>query len=309
MKFIWCILLCVPLVAAAGQDEDFLAARDAFRAGNAARFEFAAQRLKNSVLEPYIAYYRLRMRLDTADPAVIRAFLARTDDTPVIDRLRVEWLKQLGKHRQWALFEAEYPHLVNGDTELECYQLQARRRADETAALKEARRLWLSSGDDLPSNCTPLFDAALAGGVIGLADVDWRLKLALEEGNISLARQLSSRLPPPQRLPVADLMSATENPQYFLARIKFEHAADPERRIALFALLRLAKQSPQLAIVRWGNIYMHFSPDERRYFYSWLGYEAAIMQDARALEWYRLPAMRRSTSRSLPGARALRCAC
>lgn len=288
MKFLWCLLLFVPLIAAAGQDEDFLAARDAFRAGNAARFEYAAARLKNSVLEPYIAYYRLRMRLETADPATLRVFLARSDDTPVINRLRVEWLKSLGKHHQWALFEAEYPHLADGDTELECYQLQARRHTEEEAALKQARKLWLSSGDDLPSSCTPLFDAALAAGVIGPADVDWRLKLALEDGNVSLARQLSGRLPVPQQLPVANLYSAAENPQYFLARIKLEQATPPERRIALFALLRLAKQSPQLAYARWGRVSAYFNADEQRYFYSWLGYEAAIMQDARALEWFKL---------------------
>lgn len=57
--------------------------------------------------------------------------------------------------------------------------------------------------------------------------------------------------------------------------------------VVLFALQRLAKQLPQLAYTQWGKIAEHFSADERRYFFSWLSYEAAREHDERALDWYR----------------------
>ncbi|MDE2309693.1 MAG: hypothetical protein KGL01_02560, partial [Betaproteobacteria bacterium] len=161
MKFLLFALLLIPALAAAGQaakktppravtpisvlaagDADFLAARDAFRTGDAVRLGRIAARLKNSPLEPYLAYYQLRMRLETADAATIQAFLARPDETPVIDRLRAEWLKLLGKKQQWDDFAAEYPRLLSGDTELACYALQARRRTQEGEVLHEARNLW-----------------------------------------------------------------------------------------------------------------------------------------------------------------------
>jgi len=113
MKFLLFLLLFIPPGAMADQDSDFLAARDAFRAGNSTRFESYAARLKSSPLEPYLDYYRLRLKLETTDTVTIQAFLARTDETPVIDRLRGEWLKILGKKHQWELFAAEYPHLIN----------------------------------------------------------------------------------------------------------------------------------------------------------------------------------------------------
>ena len=287
MKFLLFALLLVSLGAVADQDSDYLAARDAFRAGNIARFESFAARLKNSPLEPYLAYYRLRMQLETSDAAAIQSFLARPDETPVIDRLRGEWLKLLGKKHQWDAFAAEYPHLLNEDTELKCYALQARRRTQETEALQEARKLWLSGSDELPESCAPLFEAALTSGAINESDVSLRIRLALEAGNVSLARYLSAKLPLERRLPVADLLKAASDPQRYLGKAKLDNASEAERRVALFALQRLAKQLPQLAFSQWEKISAHFSLDEQHYFYAWLGYEAAIRQDARALNWFK----------------------
>ncbi|MEJ1959945.1 MAG: transglycosylase SLT domain-containing protein [Nitrosomonadales bacterium] len=287
MKFLLFVLLCIPLVTLADQDADFLAARDAFRAGDSVRFDRIAVRLKDSPLEPYLAYYRLRLQLETADTSAIQAFLARPDDTPLIDRLRGEWMKELGKKQQWDAFDAEYPHLLNEDAELKCYALQSRRRTQENEALQAARKLWLSAGDELPESCTPLFDGALASGIITEADVWQRLKLTLEAGNVSLAKQLAAKLPVERRLSAAALDRAAADPQRYLARAKLEHASEAERRVALFALQRLAKQLPQLAFAQWGKISAYFNAEEQHYFYTWLGYEAATCLDARALEWFK----------------------
>jgi len=268
-------------------DVDFLAARDAFRVGDAVRLDRIAARLKHSPLEPYLAYYQLRMRLETADAATVQAFLARPDDTPMIDHMRAEWLKLLGKKQQWDAFAAEYPRLLSEDTELTCYALQARRSLQEGEVLHEARNLWLSGGKEFPESCTPLFDAALAGGIINEADVWLRVRLALEAGSVSLARQLSGKLPAQRAFPAAALDSAAADPERYLSKAKLENASEAKRMVALFALQRLAKQLPQLAYTRWEKIAAYFNADEQRYFYAWLGYEAARALDARALKWFR----------------------
>ena len=76
------IVLGLPAAApaAAGPDDDFLAARDAFRAGNASRLDSYAARLRGYPLEPYIQYWQMRLRLDEATPADVRAFIARNAD-------------------------------------------------------------------------------------------------------------------------------------------------------------------------------------------------------------------------------------
>src|SRR5438105_73228 len=92
------LALCLSF-AAFGQptDGDFAAARDAYRAGDSARLERLAPRLKGHLLEPYVAYWRLKLKLDDADPAAVRSFLDRYADLPLAARLRSDWLKSLGK--------------------------------------------------------------------------------------------------------------------------------------------------------------------------------------------------------------------
>ena len=168
-----------------------------------------------------------------------------------------------------------------------CYALQARRRLQEDEVLHEARNLWLSGDKELPESCTPLFDAALASGLINEADVWLRVRLALEAGSVSQAKKFSEKLPAQRALPAAALSSAAADPERYLSKAKLEKASEAQRTVALFALQRLAKQLPQLAYARWEKIATSFSADEQHYFYAWLGYEAARKLDARALEWFK----------------------
>ena len=265
---------------------DFLAARDAFRAGDAVKLDHFAARLKNSVLEPYVAYYQLRMRLDTASPATVQAFLKRTDDTPVINRMRGEWLKVLGKNQQWQAFMEEYPRLINTEVDVTCYGLSARQALYKEQILPEARALWLSAKGEYPDSCTSLFNAAIARGIISEQDIILRLRGALETGNTSLAQQLSTRLPA-QRLNAQSLQKASADPERYLNNLKLDNPTSAQKMVAMFALQRLAKQIPQLALTQWGKIATHFTPEEQQYFYGWLGFEAARKHDPRALEWFK----------------------
>ena len=68
----------------------------------------------------------MRPRLEDASAEEVRAFLAREQGSVLAEQVRKEWLKVLGKKRQWELFRAEHPLLVNDDNEIACYALQAR---------------------------------------------------------------------------------------------------------------------------------------------------------------------------------------
>lgn len=226
-------------------DTDFLAAHDAFLAGDRTKLGSYAQRLKSSPLEVYVGYYQLSLALDhlpaTPVPASLQAavkdFLARPADTPVIGQLRVEWLKALGSRQQWELFDAEYPHLLKDDedTELECYALQSRRRSQGPAALRDARRLWFN-GKEQPESCGALFDAALSAGIISPRDIGQRLRLALEANNVSFASQLASRLSGRLGGEYADLpallKSAAADPDVYLNRLTAKRPAAGNRAAA-----------------------------------------------------------------------------
>ena len=305
MKLFAFALFLVSTLALADQDADYLAAREAYRVGNAAKLDKFAAQLEQSPLEPYFAYYQLRMRLESADDSAVLAFINRTDDTPLIDRMRVEWLRVLGKNRRWVTYADQYPLLINNDTGLACYALQARQYLQNASVpqhnndailelpltplqeQQETRNLWMAWEDELPEGCASLFDAALAKGMISEADVWRRLRLALESGDIELAKQLTKKLPAERVTLASSINSAAANPERYLSKAKLSAASEAQRSVALFALQRLAKKQPQLAYTRWEKISEHFNADERRYFFGWLGYEAARKQDARALDWYK----------------------
>jgi soluble lytic murein transglycosylase len=291
MRFLLFLLLLFPTLAPANEEKDFLAARDAFRAGNRAKLEQLAERLVRSPLEPYVAYYQLRLMLETTDPSSIQAYLARPADTPMIDRLRGEWLRKLGKGQQWQTFLAEFPRLQTPELELSCYALQARAQTQPTQALsddvlREARSLWLV-GREQPESCNALFEVALSRNLITEQDVWQRLRLALESGNVSLAKRLSARLPATLTIAPTLLDSAAANPERYLDHAELEPGNEAQRQVALFAIQRLAKQSPALAHARWERMAAHFPDSEHGYIHGWLGYEAAFRLDGRALEWYR----------------------
>jgi soluble lytic murein transglycosylase len=276
-----------PAISIAAQDEDFLAAREAFRKGDAKQLERIATRLKDNNLEPYLAYYQLHMHWDEQDTTAIKQFLLRPEDTPVIDQFRNEWLKYLGKRHRWDEFSAEYPHLVNDDLELKCYALQFRQLSDEIGALHEARTKWFS-GSGQPESCATLFESALNKKIINDQDIWTRVRLALEANNVSLAKQLAKILPKKYGFPVGSLDRAAANPDSYLTKTKWDKKSESQRLVALFALHRLAKQFPQLAYTRWQKLATSFPEAEQHYFLGWLAYEAARDQDPRALDWYKL---------------------
>lgn len=285
MKFFLLFLSLMAGAAQASQDDDFLAARDAFRAGDAVKLAVFSQRLQHTPLEIYTAYYQLKMRLEVADVSVIRAYLARPDDSPLIDRMRAEWLRTLARKQQWELFDSEYPRLISEDAELACYALQSRMKNHGQTVFLEARERWFT-GKDQPDSCNVLFEQAISAGVITQDDIWQRGQRALEAGNVSLAKSLAMQLTGSRAMPVTALDRAMADPGRYLDSASFDSIG--QRAVALFALQRLARLSPELASGRWGTISAHFSQNEQHYFFGWLAYEAARRHDERALQWYKL---------------------
>ncbi len=122
--------------------------------------------------------------------------------------------------------------------------------------------------------------------IITTPDVLRRIQLSLEAGNTTLAKKLIRYLPSEEKIPEADLNAAARNPQNYLNKTAFAEAGNGRRKVALFALQRLARQSANLAFVQWQKIGTNFSEAEKKYFFAWLAFAAAREHDARALDWY-----------------------
>ena len=284
MRFLYLILLLLPLISRADQAQDFMEARAAFVAGKGPALEAAAKRLQDTPLEPYATYYRLRLHWDEPNTRAVHEYLAREEDTPVIDQFRGEWLKQMARKQRWDEFAAEYPYLINADAELTCHAIAWQRMQDEALALRAARKQWVAGAK--ADSCGPVFDVAIRRGVITPQDVAQRMRTLLEANNVNDAKKLLSHLPKEARPAPADLDEARGNPQRYLQRVKLANAGQGKRMAALFALHRLARQSVTLAYVQWQLLDKHFPVEEQQYFYALLGYEAARQHDPRAQAWY-----------------------
>jgi len=269
----------------AAGDDDFLAAREAFRAGNYARLEKHAARLKGHLLEPYVNYWQLTMRLEQASPEEARAFLAANRDSPLSERLRNEWLKALGRREQWDLFNAELPLFTGDDIEITCYALQSRLRVNPAETLPEARPLWFVARD-LPESCTPLFNALALAGMLSNDALWMRVRLALEVGQVSLARRIAEWLPSGQAPEPAVLESIATNPAGYLEKQKFHLKSRAGREAVLFALHRLARTSPQQAANHLVKLEPQLTAEERAYVWGMIGYLGAMRHERDALAWF-----------------------
>src|SRR5450432_4231613 len=217
-------------------DTDLLAARDAYRAGDAARLDRVAPRLKGHLLEQYVSYWQIKLKLDDAEVERVKAFLARYAGTPLGDRLRGEWLKSLAKREQWALFAAEYPKRAGDDSELDCYAIQWKRARDGDTVLGDARRYW-TSGQDQPESCQTLFAALLKAGQLTPADLWVRFRLAHE----------------------------ARNAQQVLSKNEYRPTSVMGRELTLYALDRAARADPAAAHEAWAKLRDRFSVEDRSY--------------------------------------------
>jgi soluble lytic murein transglycosylase len=285
LAFIALQLVFVP--AFATQDDDFLAARDAYTARNANRLAQYAQKLKNHPLVSFLQYWQLSLAIDGAQPNEVNDFLEHHSDSYIADRLRADWLKALGRQKQWAQFQAAYPQLVNEDADITCYQLQARlaSTANDSSLLGEAKRLWFSNSD-LPISCNPLFERLAAEHLLSVDDIFTRLRLALEAGNIGVARYVTQYLPEKYQNGVKPLESIAENPARFLEQRAFDLSTRAGQEMVMFAVHRIARTDPEAAISQWEAIKTRFNADERAYVASQIALHLARQHKPEALTWF-----------------------
>ena len=287
LKICWLGLLLLIGNAYAGDDEEFLAAREAYRVHKLDRLNESARYLEGYVLQSYVSYWQLQSHLETAQPEEVRDFFTRYEDSPLVDRLRGDWLKVLGKAQRWDAFLSEYPLLVNEDKVVTCYAFQARFARGDKAAFQEAKPLWFTA-TDLPVNCSPVFDGLVNAGVLTREDIWARIRLALEAGNVSVAKSVMQYLPADIAPNPKALDGVAENPQRYLEKNQFNLKMRAGRELFMFGVYRIARTQLLPAFTVWEKMQGHFSDAERGYVWGQLALHAARQHDPVALSWFRM---------------------
>ena len=198
-------------------DAALLIAYDAFNAGDPMKLARVAPLLKGNVLEPYVDYWALSLRLEDAGNAEVRAFLETYSGTYVAELLRAEWVKVLGKRADWANFEKQRAALPSEDLEIRCYGWLAHMARGERLALRAVKAVWREPGE-LPDGCNTLVDELAARDAITPRDVWQRVRLLFENGQITAAKRTLGYLPKGQSPDERRLAQAATRPQRLLAR-------------------------------------------------------------------------------------------
>jgi soluble lytic murein transglycosylase len=238
------------------QDEIFLQLREAARRNDAAKAAELAARLPNYAIPSYVDYYRLKPRLNVASNEEILDFLKRHEGSAIADRLRNDWLLELGRKRDWANFDRELPLFVkNDDYQVKCYGLLSRAVKGQKVA-EEARAL-LDNPPLFGEACAALVAQLVQSGQFTQADLLAQLRLAGEMHATGPSRRTAILLG------ASDTRAAQAVDFPALAMARGIGNSRVEHEIYLVAIGRMARTSVKLATVALNKNSPKLSPEER----------------------------------------------
>ena len=258
-----------PGEASRADDDTFLLLREAARQNDAARTNALASRLPNYVLPGYVDYYRLKPRLREATQDEIRSVLSRYEGSAVADRLRTDWLLELGRQRDWNTFEREMALLVRSDDlQVRCYALLARALRGERVTA-EARAL-LVNPPAYGEGCAALMTQLSQLNQLGQDELLAQLRLAGEMGATGPSRRIAALLGASD----TRAAQAVDVPAVAMARGIGDNRVEHE--IYLVALGRMARTSLKLAAVALDKNSSKFNAEERAIGWANLALAASI---------------------------------
>jgi peptidoglycan lytic transglycosylase len=233
-----------PLALAQSGDEIVLQAREALRAKDRSRLAGAVQALNAAghPLTQWVEYWELGNRLSEARQADLDAFYGRWGGTYVEDRLRNDWLLELGRRRDWVNFRTEYPRFrMNDDREVTCWALLTRHLDGQDVA-EEARSAWYAQRD-LDDGCQLLAATLAEAKVFQPADLWQKARLAMEANRPQVAVAAAALVRPGNRQIVRSIV---DDPVRWLRR-RSHMDAGAAHELELLALMRAAALDPDQA--------------------------------------------------------------
>jgi soluble lytic murein transglycosylase len=251
---LFCLLPCLLAGAALAESpEPSERARTDYRTASAAlsRGDLTAYRrlepgLRDYPLYPYLEVAELRRALAPADEPRVSGFLSRHEGELPAARLRDAWLDVLADTGLWTKYLRDYRE-ESASVEDRCTRVfalwQTGTRVEAAAA---SGTLW-SSPRSLPASCDKALSPWLAQGNPRPATAWTRLELALDAGEIGLARYLQRFLDAPLASDARLYFEVLDSPSRVREQARFRAGDARHSRIIASGLTRLAKADAEAA--------------------------------------------------------------
>ena len=210
----------------------------------------------------WVDYWELGNRLAQAQQPELDAFYARWAGTYVEDRLRNDWLLELGKRQDWANFSREFPRFrMNDDREVTCYALLAEHLAavdgkGRTADFRvRALDVWLGQRE-LDDGCGQLATTLAEARVFSSDDIWLKVRSATEANKPKAARAAAALAAPAMQVQVA---RALDNPALYL-NAGATVGSRTQSEITALALARMASNDADVAAAQLRDRWQHRLP-------------------------------------------------
>jgi soluble lytic murein transglycosylase len=273
-------------------DRVFMQLREAARANDAGKAAALAAQIPDYPAPGYIEYFTIKpqlfdsqghARVDAPDEPVL-SFLQRYDGQAIADRMRNDYLVVLGGRHDWRNFEQQYSRFVlNDDTQVKCYALEARAARGENVA--DAARALLVDPKWYGDGCVDLIGALARTQQFSSDDVWQQIRLAYEQNYTNTGAKIVDALG--QERPDPTLFdNATSTPPLYLARGVMPNT--PAHQLALLAITRMARNDPAMAAATFSSVAPGLTAPERAIGWGTIGYQAAVKRMPGAADWYRL---------------------
>ena len=265
------------VVTSAG-DSIILDMNQAFKRGDRKKLAALLPQARGHALEPWAAYWELKLRLQEASTQEVDSFIASYPGTYQEDRLRNDWLLLLGQRRDWAAFATEHPkYRMGDDKEVRCYallveSLQGPANSARLSAISdEVRKNWLSQRD-ADDGCTAAAERLVGTKNLTADDVWQKARQAAEANRPKAARDAVAIIAPEAVSMVTELFNS---PVSFLTSKSLALRKTRKELIAL-ALIRMASTDTDGAANmmdnKWGN---QLTSEERNAVWGVIGKQSA----------------------------------
>lgn len=247
-------------------------------------FQLSTQ-LKDYPLYYFLQYHYLNTQLKEIPASQLQAFLKQYGQTAFGEKLRQQWLYQLGTQRNWGDFLQAYT--PQKTTALQCYYAQARLETGQQtqAALQDIQALWLV-GKSQDNTCNPAFEHLYRSHLMNDQVVWQRIGLLMDKGNIQLADVIAKRLSPAQQGWMAQWQAVHAKPAQMLET--FSAPDTPlTHDIVAHGIKRLAKQDFSTAKAFWLSSQQryHFSAQKQGEVQQALAFASLEQNHPEAVSW------------------------
>ena len=259
-------------------------ASEGFRLGELRRITTALPQVRGHALEGYVEYWSLRLQIDRAERGEIDRFLKKYSGTAVGDRMRVDWLKQLGKTGDWDAFTSVSNGFDTDDGEVACYRTALAGRGEGKDLLTVPKGVW---DEKLTESCADAFAALARRQQVRVDDIIWRFRTAADGGTFLAASRVAEALPEGIAPGGDTLQRAHSSPEAYLSG-GLAWTSRGRREAALYALTKLARSDVAKARAIWFGMRDKFTVEEQRYAAGQLAYASARRLDSEeAIAWFK----------------------